>query len=85
MNHSRDIRLPGIVVIVAQPAVITGVGGDAVKTEFCLRGVEFFEQVMKREDAGTFWFFEHFAARIIGNAGIMSPKSTDQRGDDGCY
>jgi hypothetical protein len=39
MNHIGNIRLPGVVVMLAQPAVITSIGGDAVKPKFILCGI----------------------------------------------
>ena len=32
-NHIRNIGLVGVVVMFAQPSIIAGVGGDAVKAE----------------------------------------------------
>ncbi len=62
-NHIGDIRLPCVVVMFAQPAIIAGVGGDAVQTEFGLRGINFVQEAMQGEDAGAFGFAEHFAGR----------------------
>ncbi len=43
----------------AQPAVIAGVGGDAVKTEVSLSGVNIVQETMQREDARPFGFADH--------------------------
>lgn len=58
LNHIGDVGLPGFVVMLTQPAVIAGVGGNAVKAEFGLCGIEFVEQAMKSEDARAFGFSE---------------------------
>jgi hypothetical protein len=49
LDHIGDIRLPGFVVLFAQPAVIAGVGGDAVQPESFLRGVQLVEKVTGTE------------------------------------
>ena len=51
LDHIRDIRLISVVMIFAQPTVIAGIGGDAVKSKFGLGGIEFSEQAVEREDA----------------------------------
>ena len=51
LDHIRDIGLPGVVVMLTQPAIIAGIGGDAAESEFGLGRVKLVEQAMQGQDA----------------------------------
>ncbi len=63
VNHVGNVRLPVFVVLPAEPAVIAGVGGNAVKAEFILRGINFVQETMQRKNAGSFRFVEDLPGR----------------------
>ena len=64
-NHIWNIRLPDVIVMFAQPAIVTGISGDAVKPKFVLCGVNFVHEAMQGKDAGALRFAEHFAGSDI--------------------
>ncbi len=61
MNNIWDTRLPSLKVIFAQPTVVAGVGGNAVKAELVLGGINFVQEAVQCKDAGSFRFAEHLA------------------------
>ena len=63
LNHIRNIGLPGNIVMFAQPAIIACVGGDAVQSQPVLRGINFVQETMQRQNARPLRFAEHLPRR----------------------